>query len=155
MIYNYPIHYLYDILVLLMNILLARQVFNLNLTKYQPVLFVAWVMVFYQINFYIIEPNFPKEYKYIILYIGLLTAYYFIAKLSFIASLIILMCSTAFNGFMTNMNLLFMLRFLFPNYGAALEAQHLQYTCYTFTVVLICFLSILFKVKFFDIQKYS
>lgn len=155
MIYQYPIHYLYDILVLGMNLMLARQVFNLKVTKKQMVAYIFWVMIFYQINFYLIEPNFSKEFKYITLYVGLLTAYYLIIRLSFIGSLIIIMCTTAFNGIMTNTNLIFMLTLLFPNYGAALEAQHLQYTCYVITVVVMCSLTLIFKLNFFDIQKYS
>lgn len=155
MFYNYPIHYLYDFLVLSMNILMVRQVFQLRLSTERMLLFIAWVMVFYQINFYVVEPSLPKEYKYIVLYIGLLSAYYLIMRLSLVGSMIIIMCTTAFNGVMTNINILFMLRFLFPNYGAALQAQHLQYTCYVITVVLICFATILFRVEFFDIEKYS
>jgi len=155
MFYNYPSHYLYDFVVLTMNILLAKQVFNLTLTRNQIIAFVGWMMIFYQINFYLIVPNYPREYKYIILYLGLILAYYLIANLSFTASLIVIMTTTALNGIWTNINLGFMLQFVFKNYGLALESQHLQYTCYTLTIVIMASLVMLFRFRIFDIQKYN
>lgn len=155
MFYPYPSHYLYDIMVVGITLLMARQVFNLSLTKKQLVAFVTLMMVCYQANFYIVEPLWGKEFKYITLYFGFLIAYTVIVRLNLISSLIVILSLTAFNGIWTNINLYFMLQTLFGTYAEALAAPHVQYTCYVVSVVILSSLMLLFKVKILDIQRYS
>jgi hypothetical protein len=155
MFYPFPLHYLYDFLVLTMTLIVTRQVFNLKLNIKQYTAFVSVMMFFYQFNFLVIERQFPKEVKYVTLYIGFMVCYMYIVKLKFLPALIITMCTTAFNGIWTNINLFFMLSFLFPTYEVALEFKHLQYTCYTFTVLVLSALTLLFRFRIFDIQRYN
>lgn len=154
MFYNYPTHYLYDMLAIVTLLINARQLFNLNLSKKQATAFVAWMMLFYQINFYITVPYLNREYKYVILYLGLYIGYHFIIKMNVVGSLIVITTTTALNGIFTNINLYFMLKYLFPNYGVALEAQHLQYTCYIISVVILTGLIRVLRVRIFDLQRY-
>lgn len=153
--YNYPIHYLYDFLVVGITLLMARQVFNLKLSKIQLALFLVCMMFCYQLNFYYVIPVLGPSFKYLTLYLGFLFAYTVIVRLSFIASLIVIMSLTAFNGLWTNINLYFMLQFLFSDYKEALSYQHLQYTCYVVSVVILSSLMLLFRVKILDIQRYN
>lgn len=154
MFYNYPIHYLYDLLAMAMLLVLGNQLFNITFSKKQVIWFLIWMMIFYQINFYLVEAFLPKEFKYITLYLGLYIGYHFIIKLNVIGSLIVIMTTTAMNGIFTNINLIFMLRFLFPNYGIALEAQHLQYTCYIISMVFLSLMTRVLKLKICDLERY-
>ncbi len=155
MVYNYPSHYLYDFLAVSMLLVLAKQLYNISLDKKQIASFIIWMMLFYQINFYIIIPNFQREYKYAVLYIGLFLGFHFMIRLNSVVSVIIIMTTTALNGIFTNLNLLFMLQFIFPNYGVALEAQHFQYSCYIISIVILSMLTRVFKLRICDLERYS
>jgi hypothetical protein len=155
MIYPYVSHYLYDILVIGAALVVGKQLFNFKVTKKQFVAFLLFMMFFYQINFYVTEAFFVKEYKYVVLYMGMLLAYMYILKLRLIAALIVIVTTTALNGIWTNINLIWMLHFLFDNYGDALDAKHLQYSCYTLSVIVLNSLMVLFKVRIVDIRKYN
>ncbi|MBI9013630.1 MAG: hypothetical protein JEZ08_15460 [Clostridiales bacterium] len=155
MIYNYPSHYLYDFLAVCMLLVLAKQLYNLVLSKKQIVAFVLWMMTWYQINFYIVIPLLPREFKYITLYIGLILGFVFIIRLKLVGSLIVIMTTSALNGVFTNINLFFMLRTLFPNYGVALEAQHVQYTCYIVSIIILSLMTKALNIRILDIQKYN
>lgn len=155
MIYTYPSHYLYDFLAVCMLIFLAKQLYNLILSKQQIITFVIWMMISYQINFYVVIPLLPREFKYITLYIGLVLGFMFIIRLKLVGSLIVIMTTTALNGIFTNINLIFMLKFLFPNYGVALDAQHIQYTCYVVSIVILSLMTKVFNIRILDIQKYN
>lgn len=155
MIYNYPIHYLYDLLAVCMLLFMAKQLYNLVLTKKQIVSFVIWMMFCYQLNFYVIIPNFPREFKFLTLYVGLISGFAVLIKLNLVGSLIVIMSTSALNGVFTNINLFFMLGLLFPNYGAALEAQHVQYTCYIISIVVLSLSTKVFGIRIFDIQRYD
>lgn len=155
MIYTYPSHYLYDFLAICMLIVLAKQLYNLILSKKQIVTFVVWMMICYQINFYVVIPKLPREFKYITLYIGLVLGFTFIIKLKLVGSLIVIMTTTALNGIFTNINLIYMLKLLFPNYGVALEAQHIQYTCYVVSIVILSLMTKVLNIRILDIQKYN
>jgi CDP-diglyceride synthetase len=155
MVYNYPSHYLYDFLAVSMLLVLAKQLYNISLDKKQIASFIIWMMLFYQINFYIIIPNFQREYKYAVLYIGLFLGFHFIIRLNSVVSVIIIMTTTSLNGIFTNLNLLFMLQFVFPNYGVALEAQHFQYSCYIISIVILSMLTRVFRLRICDLQRYS
>ncbi len=155
MFYTYPSHYLYDFLAVSMLLVLAKQLYNISLDKKQIASFIIWMMLFYQINFYIIIPNFQREYKFAVLYIGLFLGFHFIIRLNSVVSVIIIMTTTALNGIFTNLNLLFMLQFVFPNYGVALEAQHFQYSCYIISIVILSMLTRVFRLRICDLQRYS
>ena len=155
MVYTYPSHYLYDFLAVSMLLVLAKQLYNISLDKKQIASFIIWMMLFYQINFYIIIPNFQREYKFAVLYIGLFLGFHFIIRLNSVVSVIIIMTTTALNGIFTNLNLLFMLQFVFPNYGVALEAQHFQYSCYIISIVILSMLTRVFRLRICDLQRYS
>jgi hypothetical protein len=155
MIYPYISHYLYDLLVIGIALLAGRAMFNLKFSKGQFFLFLIWMIFFYQLNFYITETFLPKEFKYIILYIGMTSAYILVLKLNWVAALIVIMTTTALNGIWTNINMAWMLRFLFDNYGQALEAKHLQYTCYTLSVTILNGSIALFKLHILDLKRYN
>jgi len=138
-----------------MLLFLAEQLYNLVLSKKQIGLFVLWMMTCYQINFYIVIPLLPREFKYLTLYIGLVIAFTLIIRLKLVPSLIVIMTTTALNGIFTNINLIYMLKLLFPNYGVALEAQHLQYTCYVVSIVILSLMTKVLGIKILDIQKYN
>ncbi|MCH4887139.1 hypothetical protein EZV73_06135 [Acidaminobacter sp. JC074] len=154
MFYNYPIHYLYDLLAMGVILFLGKQLFNLTVTKKQMGLFIGWMMLCYQINFYLVVPYLQRELKYIVLYLGLYIGFRYIIKLKTVGSLIVITTTSALNGIFTNINLYFMLVFLFPNYGVALEAQHLQYTCYIVSIVLLSILTKVLNLQIFDLEKY-
>jgi len=154
MFYNYTSHYLYDILAIVTLLFNARQMFNLTLTRRQAASFVFWMMLFYQINFYITVPYLNREYKYVVLYLGLYLGYRYIIKMNVVGTLIIITTTTALNGIFTNINLYFMLRYIFPNYGIALEAQHLQYTSYIVSVVILTGIIWVLKPRICDLQRY-
>jgi len=155
MIYTYPLHYLYDFLAVCMLLFLAEQLYNLVLSRKQIGLFVLWMMACYQINFYLVIPLLPREFKYITLYVGLVIAFTLIIRLKLVPSLIVIMTTTALNGIFTNINLIYMLKLLFPNYGVALEAQHLQYTCYVVSIVILSLMTKVLGIKILDIRKYN
>jgi hypothetical protein len=155
MIYNYPIHYLYDFLAVAMLLFVAKQMYNLVLSKKQIVGFMTWMMLFYQINFYLVIPNLPREFKYMTLYVGLVAGFTVIIRLNLVGSLIVIMSTTAINGIFTNINLIFMMGLIFPNYGVALESQHLQYTCYIISIVILSLSTKMFRIKILDIQRYN
>ena len=155
MIYNYPSHYVYDFIAVASSLLIVRQIFALSMGKKQFVLFMAWMMTVYQINFYMVIPYFPREYKYLTFMIGFFLAYKIIGKLNYVSSMIIVMVMILLNGMWTNINLYFMLQFIFPNYGLALEAQHFQYTSYIVSVLIGTTIVLLSKVKIVDIERYS
>lgn len=154
-IYNHPSHYLYDILIMLMMVLMGRQLFNLTMTWKQVVAFVSFMMVFYQINFLVVEPLLGKGPKYLVLYLGLYLAYMLIVKLNWLSALVTILTMSAFNGIWTNINIMVMLSFFYDNYAEALEHQHAQYTFYVVTVMFLAGFTILSKFKLFDIQKYN
>lgn len=154
MFYNYPIHYLYDFLTISVILLMGKQMFNLRLKPTYMLAFIMWMMVLYQLNFYVIIPYLPREFKYVTLYLGLYFGFHNIIGLKTVGALIVITVTSAMNGIFTNINLIFMLKFLFPNYGIALEAQHLQYTCYVVSVVILATLLRVFNVKIFDLQRY-
>jgi len=155
MIYNYPIHYLYDLLAICMMLFIGKQLYNLILTKKQIISFVVWMMICYQINFYIVIRYLPREFKYVTLYLGLVIGFLLFVRLNLVGSLLVILTTTSVNGVFTNINLFFMLKFLFPNYGIALEAQHIQYTCYIVSVVILSLMTKVFNIKIFDIQRYN
>lgn len=154
MFYPYFSHYFYDILVISIALLAGKQLFHLKFSQKQFIAFIIAMMFCYQLNFYFIE-DIGKEYKYIVLYTGMILSYIFILRLSLTAALIVIMTTTAFNGIWTNFNMLWMLKFLFDDYQAALDSKHIQYTCYTVTVCTFNSLIVLFKIHIFDIQKYN
>jgi len=154
MFYSYPIHYLYDVLAVGVILFLGKQLFNLTLRKKQAALFIGWMMLCYQINFYIVVPLLSRELKYIVLYIGLYIGFRYIIGLKIVSSLIVITTTSALNGIFTNINLFLMLSFLFPNYGVALEAQHLQYTCYIVSIVFLSILTKVLNLYIFDLEKY-
>jgi len=155
MIYPYISHYFYDLLVVSLALLVGKQLFHLKFSFKQFLMFLAVMMLCYQFNFYIVERFFGKEYKYVILYIGMLIGYSKLLKLNLIASLIVIMTTAVVNGIWTNVNIMWMLTFLFDTYEEALASQHVQYTCYTLTTCVFNGLLILFRVHIFDIQKYT
>lgn len=155
MIYPYISHYFYDCLVMLMTLLVGRQIFNIRLTTRQVVFFVLFMMTIYQLNFMFFIPKFGKSIQYVTLYMGLLISYKYIIKMNTIASLIVITTSTAINGIWTNINLHFMLTFLFANYGMALESKHVQYTSYVIVLVILDLILLGFKVRILDLEKYS
>lgn len=154
MFYNYLMHYIYDIVIVATLLTNAKQLFNLSLSSKQVLAFVAWMMIFYQLNFYVVVPYLNREYKYVVLYLGLYLGYHFIIKLNVVGSLIVITTSTALNGIFTNINLFFMLKFLFPNYGIALDAQHIQYSCYVLTVMILTALLKLSRIRICDLERY-
>lgn len=154
MFYEYPMHYIYDLLAIAMLLVLANQVFAIKVTKKQWVMFIIWMMICYQINFYVILEYFPRPTKYVTLYLGLYIGYHFIMKLNTIGSLIVITTSSAMNGIFTNINLFWMLACIFPNYGVALEHVHLQYTCYILSIVVLSLLTRVFKFRVLDLQRY-
>lgn len=153
--YPYPSHYIFDILVMLMMLLLGKQLYNLTVSKKQGVAFIAFMMMFYQINFYITEVYFDRSFKYPVLYLGLVLAYMIIVRLNLISAMIVILTTAALNGIWTNLNLAFMLTFVYENYGVALEHKQEQYGFYMMTIVIMSSLLMLLKVRIFDIQKYS
>lgn len=154
-IYEYPIHYLYDVLVMLMMVLMGRQFFNLNMTRKQVISFVLFMMVFYQINFLYVEPVYDKGPKYLVLYLGLFLAYKLIAKLNWVSAMLVILTTSVFNGIWTNVNVMFMLTFFYDNYGIALDHKHEQYTFYFITVMIMAGLTLMSRFKIVDIQKYN
>lgn len=154
MFYNYPIHYLYDLLAIGVVLFSGKQLFNLDVKRQQAVLFLFWMMMMYQLNFYVVIPYLPREFKYVTLYLGLYFGYHYIIGLKMVGALIVITVTSALNGIFTNINLMWMLKFLFPNYGLALEAQHLQYSCYVVTLVILTCLLKLSKIRIVDLQRY-
>lgn len=155
MFYEYPSHYIYDFIVISMTVLVGRQAYNIKMSPKQYAVYTAFMMLCYQINFYIIVPFFPREFKYVTLYVGLLLAFLYILKLKLIPALIVIVSAAAFNGIWTNINLYFMLKYVFENYGKALEAVHAQYSYYVISVIILSSLVLISNIKVVDIQKYN
>lgn len=154
-IYPHLSHYLYDILVMLMMVLMGKQLFNLNMSWKKVVVFVAFMMIFYQINFLFTEPLIGKGPKYLVLYMGLFLAYVIVIRLNWVSALMMILTMSAFNGIWTNINVMVMLTFFYENYAEAISHQHAQYTFYVVTVMTMASLTILSRFKLFDIQKYN
>lgn len=154
MIYPYISHYFYDLLVIGVALLAGRAMFYLKFTKKQ-FLFLIWMMFFTSLIFYVTEVFLPKEFKYVVLYLGMTSAYIYVLKLNWVAALIVIMTTTALNGIWTNINMAWMLEFIFDNYGQALDAKHLQYTCYTLSVTVLNGSIFFFKLHILDLERYN
>ncbi len=155
MIYEYPVHYLYDLVLVIATLLVINQCFLITASKKTILIFVLFMMLCYQINFYIAIPLIGRPFKYVILLIGFFISYKFVLKLNMISSVLVLMGTVLINSLITNINLLFMLTFIFTDYETALKSAHLQYTCYMFTVLLFSVAIKISKITIIDIERYS
>jgi hypothetical protein len=149
------IYMIHNLLMTYLSLEIIRQLFYIRIGTKVKFIFVLWIQVVFIFNDFVIEANYPLEYKYLTIFIGFLMAYFVVLKMSIVASGIILVINLAVNGIATNLNIFVLLLNQFDSYGLALESDFIQYSSLVMVVGMVFMTLKTFNVRILDISKYQ
>ncbi len=148
------IYMIHNLSVTYISLGILKQLFYIRTTRKSTMVYVAFIQLVFIFNDFVIEANFPLEYKYLTIFAGFLLAFIFILKLSIIASSLVMVINLTVNGLATNINILALLLRQFDSYGLALESDFIQYTSLVMVTCMFYMVLRTFNTRVLDVTKY-
>lgn len=149
------IYMVHNIMVVTMTVGMIKQLFYIKMVLSKVIMFVIWMQLVFIFNDFVIQANFPLEFKYPTILVGFSIGFYFILNFPLIATVMVMIVNLAVNALATNLNIFTLLLTQFSSYGVALANDFTQYTSLVMMTVMIYLIIKTFDVRILDISRYS
>lgn len=149
------IYTIHNLVITYLTLGIIKQLFLIKSKIKQIVFYVLWMQMVFIFNDFVIEVNFPLQYKYIMLFFGFSFGFKYILKLSFVASTLVMIVNLTVNGIATNLNIFALLLNQFDSYGIALEHDFIQYSSLVMMTTMLYLMLKTFNVRILEISKYD
>ena len=149
------IYTIHNLIITYLTLGILNQLFYIRITKLQTILYVLWMQGVFVFNDFVIQAQFPLEYKYPVIFIGFTLGFLVFLRLTLVSSMLLMIINLSVNGMATNLNIFTLLLTQFKSYGIALENDFYQYTSLVMVILMMFMILKTFNIRILDISRYN
>jgi len=146
---------IHNLIITYLTLGILNQLFYIKISKKQTALYVLWMQAIFIFNDFVIEANFPLEWKYPTIFVGFTVGFLVFLRLPLVSSMLLMIMNLSINGVATNLNIVTLSLTQFESYGHALEADFYQYTSLVMVILMMFMVLRTFNVRVLDISRYN